>query len=120
MNHRFAALIVFAVTACSVDHPRSMESHPQQFIGSWVFGHSDGTWGDTITWNADGSMRGSIGHPIPGDARWGVRARDDGTQTICVSGGNQSNCQPFSVVGDTLLWGVGSDMDRFRIVSRPR
>ena len=108
---------VVAAVACSAEHVRSIETNPPQFAGKWVLGGADGTWGDTTVWNADGSMAGSTNHPVPADARWVVRTNDDGVQAICVGGGNQANCQPFKMSGDTLIWGIGSDADRFRRVS---
>jgi hypothetical protein len=119
MNIRLLTLFVLAA-GCAVDHAAYTESNPQGLVGAWVLARSDGTWGDTTTWNADGSVRGSTGHPVPADARWVVRQGADGARRMCISGGNQSNCQPFLLVGDTLVWGAGSNVDRFRSVSPRR
>jgi hypothetical protein len=114
MNRRPLWVLVFAVVACSVSSTRYTESRPSELTGRWVLSHADGTWGDTTTWNSDGGMLGSTNHPVPIDARWVVRTADDGTRAICISGGNQSNCQPFVINGDTLIWGLGAQIDRFR------
>jgi len=117
MNLSSIVVMTLAGVACTGKHTEYAETNPQQFVGKWVLGRADGTWGDTTLWNPDGSMNGSANHPVPADARWSVHTGDDGAQAICVSGGNQANCQAFKISGDTLIWGVGSDPSRFRHVS---
>jgi hypothetical protein len=114
-------VLALAGAACSAEHIRYTETNPQQFVGKWVLARAGGTWSDTTVWNPDGSMGGSTNHPVPPDARWVVRTTEDGAQSICVSGGNQSNCQAFRMSADTLIWGVGADADRFRhVLERPK
>jgi hypothetical protein len=110
-------IITLAAIACSVSSTRYVESRPKELIGRWVLSRADGTWGDTATWQADGTMLGSTNHEFPSDARWVVRTSDDNSLTMCVSGGKQANCQPFVIAGDTLIWGRGPTADRFRRIS---
>jgi hypothetical protein len=117
MNKRAFWIVVLSVCACSVSSNHYVESRPQELVGQYVLSHADGTWGDTATWKADGTLLGSTNHEFPSDARWVVRTRADNTQLLCVSGGNQANCQPFTVVGDTLIWGRGANADRFRRIT---
>jgi hypothetical protein len=60
------ALLVMSIAACSP--ARSSQAPletPTELVGSWVRLREDSTWGDTLTYLADGRVLGSVGHPVP-------------------------------------------------------
>lgn len=116
MTRRPLALLALALLGCATSSGSSTEMRPKELIGSWVLLRPDGSWGDTATFGPDGSVRGSTGHPIPPDASWGVRTPTSGAPLMCIRGGGEGNCQPYTMSADTLVWGVGASADRFRRV----
>lgn len=89
------------------------ESLPAELVGQWRLIGSRAKPTDVTDWHADGSMTG-VGNPqVPADARWVVRAFAKAGARLCVGGGGQANCQPFSFRGDTLIWGSDADPSRF-------
>jgi hypothetical protein len=77
--------------------------HPAQFVGKWVRLRSDGTWGDTLEYLADGRVVGSVGHPVPLTDRWVVVRSKLAGEGFCAGAPTKPACQPFRLDGDTLL-----------------
>jgi hypothetical protein len=45
-------------------------THPSELAGRWVRQLTDSTWGDTLFFLPDGSVKGSVKNPVPPSARW--------------------------------------------------
>lgn len=117
--HRLVLLIAFVLLGCTISSSHSQEDRPKELAGRWVLQHPDGDWGDTTTFTLSGAILGSTGHPIPPDATWGVRVNDGAALGLCIRGGGEANCQPYRLSADTLIWGTGSQADRFRRIGEP-
>ena len=115
------ALAALAACADSVDEWAT--PHPSAFVGRWVRLREDGTWGDTMEFRPDGSVRGSTGYNVPPALQWEV-TRDSSTAAgaaeprFCARVGQMGGfCRPFRVQADEfeLIGGPGGNT-RFRRV----
>lgn len=78
---------------------------PAELSGRWVRLQQDGTWGDTLTYLADGQMVGSTSHAVAAGARWSVLRSRRAGEAFCTMDSTVRTCQPFRIEGDTLvLW----------------
>ena len=96
-----AFVIALAVIACS-GSAQSNPAHPETFVGRWVRLREDKTWGDTMEFMPDGSMRGSTGYPIPPTLQWEVKRDASGTPQYCAMQANIGFCRNYRFSGDTL------------------
>lgn len=113
----YSALL--AVAGCSEGRV-AIETHPAGFVGQWVRARSDGTWGDTLTYQADGKVSGSAANPVPTSATWSIRTTDSGDRQLCARDAQVGQCHVIRVVGDTMISDFGSTSPtRFRKVRRP-
>jgi hypothetical protein len=91
-----------AIVAACADASGADPAHPADFIGRWVRLRQDRTWGDTMEFVADGSMRGSAGYPVPPMLHWDVRRDSSGTSQYCAMQGTMGFCRSYRLNGDTL------------------
>ena len=99
---RYISLIVaLGVAACS-GSSQSNPAHPENLTGRWVRLREDKTWGDTMEFRPDGSMRGSAGYPIPPTLTWEVKRDSSGAQQYCAMQGTIGFCRIYRLSGDTL------------------
>jgi hypothetical protein len=92
------------LTACALGDAKVV--YPAELTGKWVHRRPDGTWGDTVAYLADGRMVGSQGHVVASAASWAVvRSRVAG-EGLCITEAAKPACNPFRLVGDTLVVGT--------------
>lgn len=95
--------------------------HPAELVGTWVRLLPDSTWGDTLSYLADGRVVGSTGHRVPLSARWEVKDGPAGTQKFCASDESSTYCQTMRLEGPLLVLGGGpSRRTMFRRVAGSR
>jgi hypothetical protein len=97
--------LVGAMLSSGCDFMSAQVVHPPELTGKWVRLRADGTWGDTLSYLADGGVRGSPGHPIPASARWVVVRSKAAGEGFCVGDDRDRSCRPFRLEGDTLVVG---------------
>jgi hypothetical protein len=91
-------------------------TNPSELAGRWVRQLTDSTWGDTLFFLPDGSVKGSVKNPVPPSARWGVRA-DRSFQSLCVGDSRESACNSYQLQNGVLTWDLGPQgKDVFRRV----
>ena len=107
-NHWRALALASLVAACArgaaPEHPLD---HPREFVGRWVRLRDDRSWGDTLEYLADGRVLGSVGHPVPASARWGVRRAPRRQPEFCAADEREGYCQTYRFEGQTLVLGGG-------------
>ena len=106
-----------ATAACTVAACAGMEAdlvHPAELAGKWVQLRSDGSWGDTVEYVADGRVVGSVGRPVSVTERWVVVRSKVAGEGLCVGDPMKPACQPFRLDGDTLTRGPFEHPTYFR------
>jgi len=94
--------------ACSkAASTRAPMTQPAELVGRWVRLRADSTWGDTLHYLADGRILGSVGHPVPASARWGVRPGPGGSPDFCTADEKEGYCQTFRFEGHVMVLGGG-------------
>jgi hypothetical protein len=102
--------------ACS-DTAQGSAAHPANLVGRWVRWREDQTWGDTMEFRPDGTLRGSTGYPIPPTLTWEVKRAANGDMQYCASQANTGFCRNYHFSGDTLFMVGGPRGDtKFRRV----
>lgn len=97
-----AALVAtLAITACTGSDDANTP-HPSSLLGRWVRLREDQSWGDTMEFRPDGSMRGSVGYPIPPTLRWEIKRDPQGKAQYCAMQGEIGFCRDYRLSGDTL------------------
>ena len=96
-----ACAMLIAATACA-DSSRGDGAHPADLTGRWLRLRQDGSWGDTMQFNPDGTLGGSTGYPVPLTLRWEVKRDAHGAAQYCAMQGNDGFCRDFRLRGDTL------------------
>lgn len=97
------AFCMGALGCAEGNEPAKPLEHPHELVGRWVRLRADSTWGDTVELLADGSVRGSTGHPISPVGKWGVRAGPLGSRMMCTADEKQNYCQTFRLDGQTMV-----------------
>lgn len=99
---RYATLVIaLSITACA-DGVQSNSPHPSNLVGRWVRLREDQTWGDTMEFKPDGSMRGSSTYPIPPTLSWEIKRDAGGTAQYCATQAGTGFCRNYKLSGDTL------------------
>lgn len=102
------AVVVAFVAGCSGQRPSDQAlKYPEDLVGQWVRFRQDSTWGDTLTYQADGRVLGSVGHPVPPSARWGVRRGPGGTTESCAGDDREGACQTYRFEDSIMVVGGG-------------
>lgn len=107
------------MTGCPLDKFEVVR--PAELTGKWVKLRTDGTWGDTVEYLADGRVVAGLGTVLRRGARWSVvRSRSAG-QALCTSDSASTtrsvSCpQLLRIEGDTILVGVSTSPSYFRRV----
>lgn len=84
--------------------------HPSKLTGRWVRLKRDSTWGDTMEFRSDGSMRGSMGYPVPPNLKWEVKRDEKAPPQFCATvTGEGGFCRPYTLSGDRLEMIGGPD-----------
>jgi hypothetical protein len=108
--------LVLVAGACSGAASRD-PAHPTEFAGRWLRLRQDQTWGDTMEFVADGSIKGSATYPVPPTLHWEVKRDAGGTPQYCALQGTMGFCRNFRFSGDTLqLLGGAQGTTTFRRV----
>jgi hypothetical protein len=94
-------VVVLSISACTKSEDAN-SPHPTIFLGRWVRQREDKSWGDTMEFRQDGSMRGSAGYPIPPTLRWEIKRNPAGTAQYCAAQGSIGFCRDYRLSGDTL------------------
>lgn len=105
-----AFALLFA-TGCALSD--ASINRPTGLVGRWVQLRDDGSWGDTVAYLADGRLRGSRGVAIPDSADWSV-VTFRGSDGLCAEPVTRT-CEPFRLVGDTLVVG---EVGKYRFFRR--
>jgi hypothetical protein len=92
-------VLVGVSLACRVEPPRS---NPSEFVGRWERQIDPETWGDTLDFRADGTVRGVESNPVPASARWYVSQNTSGGRTFCVGDDKVSSCKSFEMSNGIL------------------
>ena len=98
----FAALLAAACSDAAGRAP--VTPHPAQLVGRWVRLREDSTWGDTMSFMPDGTLRGSVGYEVPPGLTWRVE-RDSitgGPPRYCATQWGRGFCRPYRLTHDTL------------------
>jgi hypothetical protein len=113
---RTSLAFVAAVAACRGAADRAPVAHPTALTGRWVRLKEDGTWGDTMDFLPDGTVRGSADHPVPTSLRWTVE-RDSTGEQFCARDESGGFCRPYHLKdGQLELIGGPSGHTVFRRV----
>jgi hypothetical protein len=96
-------VVVLALSAAAcADAVERDPAHPADFTGRWVRLRPDRTWGDTMEFVADGTIRGSVGYPVPPTLHWNVKRDSSGTSQYCALQGTMGFCRSYRMNADTL------------------
>lgn len=99
---RISALVAMLVALGCFGAAHDKSPHPGNLVGRWVRLREDQTWGDTMQFVADGSLRGSSGYATPPNLTWEVRHYATGKSQYCALQTNVGFCRDFRLAGDTL------------------
>ena len=111
------ALGITLLCAACADSAQRDPAHPDYLTGRWLRLRPDNSWGDTMTFSADGTLRGSQGYPVPPSLRWDVKLDANGKPQYCAAQGPNGFCRDFTMSGDTLrLFGGPQGNTTFRRV----
>lgn len=106
-----AALLVVAIAlaACGDAGGRAPDPRPEALVGRWVRLRADSTWGDTMTFRADGALLGSTGYVVPTGLRWRVNPDTLGGPHFCArASADYGFCRPYELRdGSLVLLGGG-------------
>jgi hypothetical protein len=94
--------LAIGIAACGRISHRSPVTHPAELTGRWVRLRKDGTWGDTMVFRADGSVRGSAGYVVPAGLRWRVNPDTTGGRVFCAEVYGTGFCRPYRLRAGTL------------------
>lgn len=97
------AAVAMPIACANPPSTRTPMTQPAELVGRWVRLRADSTWGDTLQYLADGRVLGSVGHPVPATARWGVRAGPAGSHEFCAADEKESYCQTFRLEGRNMV-----------------
>ena len=114
----FGALAVAVGTAaCGDRQEEDSGPHPAALAGRWVRLREGGTWGDTMEFRPDGTVRGSAGYAVPTGLKWEV-TRDSATgPRFCVAVSGSGFCRPYRLAdGELEMIGGPNGNTRFRRV----
>jgi hypothetical protein len=106
------ALILVAMTAAPLaaachSSVKPRDERPAEFVGTWVRRQNDESWGDTLTFQADGSVLGSRSNPVPRSATWGVRKQRPLIRAFCAGDANNYFCRTYRFEGGLLILSGG-------------
>lgn len=103
-RHALVICTVLGLAACT-DRAAIRIVHPLELVGTWARRRPDGSFGDTLTFNGDGSVSGSATNPVPASARWSVQVRSKARWMLCASDAKNASCQSYAVTDSTLVLG---------------
>jgi hypothetical protein len=112
LSARIALGMLLAGVGCIL-FDRGQISHPAELTGKWARLRADNSWGDTLEYLADGSVRGSSTNPVPDSTTWGV-VRVRSIEGFCTTKTKKISCQQFRLEGDTLVFGDIANPTFFR------
>lgn len=106
---RFLVVVPWAFLAligCGRDPQTAPLMHPAELTGRWVRQLTDSTWGDTLDFLSGGGVKGSVNHPVPASAWWGVRANGN-FRSLCVGDAKESACNSYHLDDGVLTQDLG-------------
>jgi hypothetical protein len=96
-----AAFVLTGIIACTTSADAN-SPHPTNLLGRWVRLRENQSWGDTMEFRPDGSMRGSAGYVIPPTLHWEIKRDARGTAQYCATQADIGFCRNYRLSGDTL------------------
>ena len=63
---------------------------------------ADGTWGDTMSFGADGALQGSANYAVPPNLHWEVKRDSQATPQFCAAVSGDAFCRPYRLTDSQL------------------